>query len=169
MLCLFFFEFEFDLSLFLAGSIVRLEEEIEAIVRENERKLAELRESYESRLRQAKLEGESMDTWEDERRKLEQEKQSEPHLSNLNFDEQLVGKIIYIIRPGANLVGKGDDCAIRLMGPSILEHHALISRTETGKVILEPANEDARILLNGDVVNHAVNLSHHDRCVSMLN
>lgn len=143
--------------------MVRLEEEIEAIVRENERKLAELRESYENRLRQAKLEGQESDTWEDERRQLERERASQPHLSNLNFDEQLVGKIIYIVRAGANLVGKGEDCAIRLMGPLILDHHAVISRTETGKVILEPVSEEARILLNGDVVNHAVNLSHQDR------
>jgi len=100
---------------------------------------------------------------ENKRKHLEKEKKSCPHLSNLNFDEQLMDKIILLIRPGLNLVGKGEDCSIQLMGPLIQEHHAVINCTESNKVILEQCEDDCRILLNGDQVTHKVNLTHNDR------
>lgn len=132
-------------------------------MRENERKLNELRESYEDRLRQ---ERNDRAHHEETRKQLELEKkdkESNPHLSNLNFDEQLVDKIIFIIKTGINLIGKGDDCPIQLMGPMIQEHHAVINRTENDKIILERCNDECRLLLNGDLVTYKVNLAHNDR------
>lgn len=144
---------------------VKLEEEIEAIMKENERKLNELRESYEDRL-QKERNNQSHKELEESRKHMEkekQEKETNPHLSNLNFDEQLVDKIIYIIRKGANLIGKSSDCPIQLMGPMIFDHHAVINRTENEKIILERIDDECRILLNGDIVTHKVNLEHNDR------
>ena len=134
-------------------------------MKENERKMRELRESYEDRLKQEKQIQMQIQTEENKRKQLEKQKDTNPHLSNLNFDEQLVDKIIFIIEEGTNLIGKGEDCSIQLMGPLVQDHHALIDRTENGKVILERCDEDCRILLNGDLVTHKVNLSHNDRFV----
>ncbi|KAF7495667.1 Kinesin-like protein KIF28P [Sarcoptes scabiei] len=143
----------------------RLEEEIEAIMKENERKLTELRESYEDRLneeKQLKLQQENDEKqiqMETKRKEIE----TNPNLSNLNFDEQLVDKIIFIIRSGSNLIGKSEECQIQLMGPMIQDHHAIINRTKNEKIILERCDDDCRILLNGDAVTHKVNLTHNDR------
>ncbi|KAH7638537.1 kinesin-like protein kif28p [Dermatophagoides farinae] len=144
---------------------LKLEEEIEAIMKENERKLNALRQSYEERLQQERQER-SHKELEENRKQIELEKQQKemnPHLSNLNFDEQLVDKIIFIIKTGTNLIGKGGDCPIQLMGPLIQDHHAVINRTENEKIILERIDDECRILLNGDLVTHKVNLAHNDR------
>ena len=142
---------------------IRLEEEIEAIMRENERKMYELRQSYEDRLRQEKDAYSQIQFDNDKRKHVEKEKENNPHLSNLNFDEQLVDKIIFIIKLGENVIGKNEDCAIQLMGPLIQEHHAIINRTENNKIILDRCEEDCRILLNGDLITQKVNLTHNDR------
>ncbi|KAH9413825.1 hypothetical protein DERP_009423 [Dermatophagoides pteronyssinus] len=144
---------------------IRLEEEIQAIMKENERKLNELRQTYEERL-QRERDDQSHKELEENRKQMEkekQEKETNPYLSNLNFDEQLVDKIIYIIRTGTNLIGKSSDCPIQLMGPMIQDHHAVINRTENEKIILERIDDECRILLNGDIVTHKVNLAHNDR------
>lgn len=146
---------------------MKLEEEIEAIMKENERKLNALRQSYEERLQQERQER-SHKELEENRKQIELEKQQKemnPHLSNLNFDEQLVDKIIFIIKTGTNLIGKGGDCPIQLMGPMIQDHHAVINRTENEKIILERIDDECRILLNGDLVTHKVNLAHNDRYI----
>jgi len=136
------------------------EEEMKAAMDENERQLNQMKQSYEERLQQEKHKKSKKKV---ESQKLESEKADNPYLSNLNFDEQLSGKIIYIIRKGANIIGKAEDCTIQLLGPSLQEHHAVINRTEHGKVIMERCGDDCRVLLNGDPVTHKVNLSHNDR------
>lgn len=142
---------------------MKLEEEIEAILRENDRKMNELRESYEDRLLQERNTHSQIEMEENKRKYLEKEKENSPHLSNLNFDEQLVDKIIFLLKTGENVIGKSDDCAIQLMGPLIQEQHAIITRTDSNKVILDRCEEDCRVLLNGDIVTHKVNLTHNDR------
>lgn len=142
---------------------VKLEEEIEAILRENERKMNELKASYEDRLKEEKRTHTLMQLDESKRKHLDREKDNCPHLSNLNFDEQLVDKIIFLIKPGINTIGKSEECSIQLMGPLIQEHHAVINRTDSNKIILDRCEDDCRILLNGDQVTHKVNLTHNDR------
>jgi pSer/pThr/pTyr-binding forkhead associated (FHA) protein len=134
---------------------------MKAAMEENERRMKLMKQSYEERLQQ-ELEQKNK-TKKKDRNKIEEEKQKNPYLSNLNFDEQLSGKIIYILKKGSNTIGKAEDCSILLLGPSIQEHHAVINRSESGKVIMERCSDDCRILLNGDPVTHKVNLSHNDR------
>ncbi|XP_054154280.1 kinesin-like protein KIF28P [Oppia nitens] len=151
----------------------RWEDEMRAAMEENERQMAQMKQSYEERLskeaedRAARHKSDQPSGGggggQDDRQQLELDKRDNPYLSNLNFDEQLSGKICYIIRKGVNTIGKSEDCAIQLMGPSIQEHHALVHRLDSGKVILERCSDDCRVLLNGDVVNTKVNLSHNDR------
>lgn len=134
-----------------------------AAMEENERQLNLIKQTYEERLQQEIQQKSEKKNEKEDRKKLSAEKRENPYLSNLNFDEQLSGKIIFIIRKGSNTVGKSEDCTIPLLGPSIQEHHAVISRSDNGKVILERCSDDCRVLLNGDPVTHKVNLSHNDR------
>lgn len=140
-----------------------MEEEIEAILRENERKMNELRESYEDRLKQEKNSHTLNQLEESKRKQLERERDACPHMFNLNFDEQMNGRLIFLIKPGVNMIGKSEECAIQLMGPLIQEQHAVINRTESNKILLDRCEDDCRILLNGDPVTHKVNLRHNDR------
>ena len=117
-----------------------------------------MKESYEERLRN-QVRG-SVDNTQ---KKLEEEKHLHPHLSNLNFDEQLTGKIVHIIQRGKNTVGKSSDCQICLYGPKIQELHATIYRNDRNNLVLEKADDESRILLNGDPVTTRVTLNHHDR------
>lgn len=52
-----------------------------------------------------------------DRARLEEMKKQHPHLSNLNFDPQLSGKIVHILKRGANIIGKEDNVDILLLGP----------------------------------------------------
>lgn len=54
-------------------------------------------------------------------------KKSNPYLSNLNPDEQLTGKISYIIKQGETLIGKDNDCDIVLHGPDLRYRHAKLT------------------------------------------
>ncbi|KAI1292656.1 Kinesin-like protein KIF28P [Halotydeus destructor] len=135
------------------------EDEMHAAMSENERQLKEMRQTYEERLQSQ----DKVETVDLKNQQVEQDKLSHPHLSNLNFDEQLSGKINYIIRVGANVVGKAEDSQIILYGPSIQDRHAVIYRKDNGLIILEKVEDNCRVLLNGDPVTTKVSLSHHDR------
>lgn len=143
----------------------KFEEEIEAIMAENERKMNELRQSYEDRLKQETQANEQVEREREKRSWLQAAMQCNPFLANLNFDEQLMNKIIFIIQPGRNLIGKGDECTIHLLGPGIQDHHATINRTEADKIVLEACGDDCKILLNGESITRNVNLNHNDRFV----
>ncbi|GFR23170.1 kinesin-like protein KIF28P [Trichonephila clavata] len=137
----------------------RWEEEMKAAMAENERELQQIKQSYEEKLRQAR-QAQKADA---ERARLEELKKQHPHLSNLNFDPQLSGKILHILKKGANRIGKEDNADILLLGPSIQENHAIIHVQELDQVIIEKGCPEARILLNGEPVTSQSVLSHNDR------
>lgn len=139
------------------------EEETKAAMAENEKTLKEMKESYEEKLQtqlNRSLTSTNTTTSIDS---LQELKHSNPYLSNLNFDEQLSGKIVHIIHPGSNSIGKSDSCNIVLYGPKIHEQHSTIYRRDNGLVLLETDGDDCRVLLNGDPVTNKVSLNHHDR------
>ena len=145
------------------------EDEMKAAMAENERRMQEMKQTYEEKLKEKhRLEQEAESSeqmnpfYNNQAPEMEDAKKINPHLSNLNFDEQLSGKIIHIIREDVNLLGKSSDCNVMLYGPSIHDLHAKIYR-KGAAVILEKANEHARILLNGDSVITKVYLNHNDR------
>lgn len=74
----------------------------------------------------------------------------------------MTGKIVHIINAGTNTLGKSSQCNIHLYGPSIQDTHARLMR-KGNSVLLEKANDNCRILLNGDLVKTKVNLNHNDR------
>lgn len=136
---------------------------MKALMAENERQMIEMKQSYEEKLSEKEKQDQHDHEGENDRLQLEMDKKSNPYLSNLNFDEQLSGKIIYIIKKGTNRVGKGDRCNVNLHGPTIQDHHANIYRKDNDSVILEKVSDDCRILLNGDPVSNKLQLNHNDR------
>ncbi|XP_067130664.1 kinesin-like protein KIF28 isoform X2 [Centruroides vittatus] len=135
------------------------EEEMKAAMAENNREIKEIKQSYGEKLDAAKR---HQEVQEEEKLKLEEEKKKYPHLANLNFDPQLSGKIVHILKFGDNVVGKGD-VDIVLLGPSIQPEHALIRVQTYGGVTLEKCTNDARVLINGDSVSNKISLQHNDR------
>ncbi|XP_022241347.1 kinesin-like protein KIF28P [Limulus polyphemus] len=140
------------------AKLKKLEEEMRAQMAENERELLQMKQTYEEKLKQA----ETQQKEDDDRAKIEEEKKKHPHLANLNFDPQLSGKIIHIIKEGDNAIGKSD-ADIILFGPSIHDRHAVITMDNNNMVSLEQCANDCRILLNGDPVTSKALLSHCDR------
>lgn len=67
-------------------------------------------------------------------------KSSNPYLSNLNQDEQLTGKITYILKYGETIIGREDDCDIILHGLEIRTHHAKIIRISSEHSPPSPAS-----------------------------
>ncbi|XP_076324558.1 kinesin-like protein KIF28 isoform X2 [Tachypleus tridentatus] len=139
------------------AKLKKLEEEMRAQMAENERELLQMKQSYEEKLKQA----ETQQKEDDNRAKIEEEKKKHPHLANLNFDPQLSGKIIHIIKEGENAIGKCD-ADIILFGPCIHDSHAVITM-DNSIVCMEQCANDCRILLNGDPVTSKVVLTHCDR------
>lgn len=143
------------------------EDEMQAAMKENDRKMLELVQSYEEKLRDRQQEEQKSAGKEQLlsmklSKEIEQAKKKHPYLFNLNFDEQLSGKIVHIINNGTNTLGKSNECNIHLYGPSIQDVHARLIR-KGNNVLLEKVNDHCRILLNGDLVKTKLNLSHNDR------
>jgi hypothetical protein len=72
-------------------------EELKAQLEENERQMNEMKESWEKKLKEAQDALRERDN-EEEQKKLE--RQSHPHLYNLNVDPQLTGMIVHTLKPG---------------------------------------------------------------------
>lgn len=144
------------------------EDDMQAAMKENELKMERLKQSYEEKLQEKQAEemrnggkgGQLLSMKLS--KEIEQAKKKNPYLYNLNFDEQLSGRIVHIIQNGTNTLGKSNDCNIHLYGPSIQEVHARLIR-KGNNVLLEKANDNCRILLNGDLVKTKINLNHNDR------
>ncbi|XP_064470383.1 kinesin-like protein KIF28P [Ornithodoros turicata] len=124
---------------------------------DNEAQMAQMKQSFEEKLRKA----EALRKQDRQRLILEEEKKALPHLSNLNYDPLLSGKIVHLISKGVTTVGKGD-ADVSLHGAGIQEKHALLKRTE-GEVTIERGSTESRVLLNGEPVTGPVVLNDNDR------
>jgi len=53
------------------------------------------------------------------------------------------------------LIGRADDCDLRVDVEGVAAHHAEIRQNAEGSLVLVGLNPEAEILLNGEVVDHA--------------
>lgn len=106
-------------------------------------------------------------------------KKTNPYLSNLNPDEQLTGKISYIIKQGETIIGKSERCDIVIHGVELRYQHAKLTRSpapggeEGGQVvyiepIISPQTESGEktnvsLTVNGVQVMNKIKLNHCDR------
>ncbi|XP_013392684.1 kinesin-like protein KIF28P [Lingula anatina] len=137
----------------------QLEEEYKAELEENAKQMEEMKKAYEDKLRESQEDSKASSLSD-----TQAKKQTVPHLSNLNFDPQLTGKIVYFIDGDTKTVGnkKGEQSDIVLAGPSIMAQHAVFT-VEGGKIFLEKMAANARLLMNGDPVNQKTEVKHNAR------
>ena len=90
-------------------------DEMNSRKKDNDKELQELKLSYEEKLKAAQSQGGGGS----EMIQLQKEKKKYPHIYNLNFDPQLSGKIIHILKKSETEIGnrKGKDSDICMIGP----------------------------------------------------
>ncbi|XP_077485277.1 kinesin-like protein KIF28 [Amblyomma americanum] len=133
------------------------EDDMQAVIKENEAQMLIMKQSYEEKLKSA---AKKEDT---DKLLAEEEKKAIPHLSNLNLDPLLSGRIVHILQKGTSTVGKAD-ADIAMLGVGIQDKHAVIQRTDT-EVTIQKGCPEAKILVNGSPVTSPVTLKHNDRIV----
>ncbi|CAK4264713.1 unnamed protein product [Aphanomyces euteiches] len=94
---------------------------------------------------------------------------TEPHLINLNEDQQMSEKLFYFFQPGENRIGRSDadrPQSIILGGLGILKEHCVVERTADEKLVLR-GMASASIFVNGDFMkpDDQVHLKHNDRLI----
>ncbi|XP_038058147.1 kinesin-like protein KIF28P [Patiria miniata] len=135
-----------------------LEEEMQARLEATERELGYMKQSWEDKLKET-------EGGDDGERAKKEAKKTTPHLYNLNQDTQLSGMIVFLLGPGSYKVGNNKaetPPEIVLNGLSIQKEHGIVLN-DNGKVFLEKASSDAKILINGDPLVGKMELDHNDR------
>ncbi|KDO30097.1 hypothetical protein SPRG_05288 [Saprolegnia parasitica CBS 223.65] len=153
------------------------EEELAAIreqLEENQRLLKESEKSWTDRLKETE---ELAKKREDQLRAIglatnlhdiRAKAKTEPHLINLNEDQQMSEKLFYFITMGTNKVGRADadePQSIILGGLGILKQHCVIERSETALCIsIQPG---ANVYVNGEPVKDGDirEFAHNDRVI----
>jgi len=126
-------------------------DEMNSRKKDNDKELQELKLSYEEKLKAAQSQGGGGN----EMLQLQKEKKKYPHIYNLNFDPQLSGKIIHILRKPDTEIGnrKGKDSDICMIGPGIHNQHAILKLSDKkDKAFVRPCEKDCRILVNGAAI-----------------
>eukprot|EP00743_Colponemidia_sp_Colp-15_P005318 GILK01005718.1.p1 GENE.GILK01005718.1~~GILK01005718.1.p1 ORF type:complete len:1016 (+),score=245.98 GILK01005718.1:37-3048(+) len=126
------------------------------LIRSNQVLIRELKRSFTDRVEAT----EAADLHE----QLQQIETSEPHLSNLNEDPMLTGRVMFGLKSGANKVGKFSAVGatdIVLSGLGIASNHCTITYEDSG-VTISPG-KGSRTFVNGEAVTVARRLQHNDR------
>lgn len=169
-----------------------LEEEREKLRKEQEAEVARIKAELEEKMREEMQQGKS---WEERLRETEKSTaeqeanlaamgivasgdreaakkraETEPHISNLNEDEQMSGLMLHFFEPGKSLTFGRKDAAtprdVVLGGLSIQREHCVVECAEDGTLTLIP-NGEAKIHFNGDEVAPGERpvLAHLDRLI----
>ncbi|KAL9968317.1 hypothetical protein ACROYT_G026678 [Oculina patagonica] len=137
----------------------QIEEEIKASMAQTEQATQDMSKNWDDRVAESKKDIKDKDAEKKER-------QSTPHLWNLNPDPQLTGMIIQMVKPGVVKVGnkKADPPAdIAFTGLNIQQQHCEI-KNEGSKITIKTFGE-AKVLVNGEPVDddEEEELHHLDR------
>jgi len=89
------------------------------------------------------------------------------HLSNLNEDPLLTGKIRHIFNEGTNVIGKSDPAGnpeIVIGGAGIFKNHCKINFDgKTAELIPNSTPSIAKVFVNGKLLEEPIALAHNDR------
>lgn len=139
-------------------------ESMKAQLEENERKMANMQQTWQDKLETANNDAEDRMQEEREKREL---KKTTPHLWNLNEDPVLTGMIVYFFhpKPEATIVGAAEDVDIQLQGVTMMSQHAEIINKDNKKIFLKPMTAGANVTINGKDIspNGQTELFHNDR------
>ncbi len=95
-------------------------EEMKANMNSNDNEVEEMKKSYEEKLRAAQEAAAAATAGGiNAAKQAAKEKEEHPHIYNLNFDPQLSGKIVHILKKKETTIGnrKGADVDICMVGP----------------------------------------------------
>jgi len=143
-----------------------MEEEMRAQMLENDKDQEEMKKSYEEKLKAAQAAAKAASQGGNVA--INKDKETRPHIFNLNMDPQLTGRIVCPLKKKSTEVGnrKGGESDITMVGPGMQDHHANIVLDEkAGKVGVKPCNTECRLLVNGTPVQGETTLCHNDRLV----
>jgi pSer/pThr/pTyr-binding forkhead associated (FHA) protein len=131
------------------------QEEIEKAMVDAQLKIKDIERSWEEKLRLQKINDEEEKKMQEQQAKLQQTKDKKaPHLTNLNSDPQLTGKLFYSLANARNqplTIGRNQSSSLVLKGVGIQEHHAQIKVDELGNFTLSVDDQAAlrHTLVNG--------------------
>ncbi|KAK3593182.1 hypothetical protein CHS0354_039667 [Potamilus streckersoni] len=134
--------------------------ELQKMLEENQRRMADMQLTWEQRLEQARLE------WERSQMPTAgagvlQDWQKLPYITNVNEDSQLSGVIKHCFKEGETTIGRSG-VSVEIRGLGILEHHVTV--TNNGKALyVTPTSEKAMLIINGLRVKDKRQLCHMDR------
>jgi sporulation protein YlmC with PRC-barrel domain len=101
-----------------------------------------------------------------EKEQLKKKAEKIPHLSNVNMDPLLSKKVKHFFETnGKKVIGLPDKSDIPMKGNDIHNPHAFITLNEAGKCLIEPANNDSKLLINGKQLTKSTVLNHLDRLI----
>lgn len=115
--------------------------EIEKAMQEADQKIKEIEQSWEEKLRQQKIKDEEEKRLQELQAKQKEVKDKKaPHLTNLNEDNQLTGKLYFSLlnaREKEFSIGRNSKNNLVLKGVGIQERHAVIKVDSLGNYTLE--------------------------------
>ncbi|XP_062501904.1 kinesin-like protein KIF28 isoform X2 [Corticium candelabrum] len=138
-----------------------LEEELKAQLAANQYMLGDLSESHDEKLRQTRIE---YDAKQLEVLNQQKQRESQPHLVNLNEDPMLSGVVVHILNEGEMTVGRRNADPppnLALSGLNIQKMHAVI--TVMGMEVTIRPCRDAKTVVNGRPLTGERVLEHKDR------
>lgn len=135
--------------------IAEMKRQMEEEIRQNLAQMGE-GQSFEERLKEAQNEvkDEPVDR-----------STSVPHLSNLNEDAMLSGKLLFYLDKKSTKFGRKDanpPCDIQLSGLGVLKEHAIIEKNNE-EFEIKQLDQNAKIKVNGSPVKGTMKLEHRDR------
>ena len=142
-------------------------EEMKSNMDDNDKEMEEMRLSYEEKLKAAQAAAAAAAAAGGSNAKqAEKEKTQHPHIYNLNFDPQLSGKIVHILKKPETEIGnnKPPHSDITMVGPGIHNQHCIL-KLDGKKVKVKPCERDCRVLVNGAAITGETDLDHNDRLV----
>ena len=141
-------------------------EEMQANLNTNDSEMKDFEKTYKEKL--AAAEARAAKAGNSEWQKTLEQSKTNPHIVNLNYDPQLSGKIIHIMKKSSTEIGnrKGHESDICMIGPGIHSEHAIITADHKHhKVKIRPCEKDCRVLVNGTAITGETDLDHNDRLV----
>lgn len=73
------------------------------------------------------------------------------------------GRILHFVFNGDVTVGRDKENTVVLVGPGIDPVHAVLSKSASGNIQIEPVSRTAKLLINGRSVKQRTELKSHDR------
>ncbi|XP_076100625.1 kinesin-like protein KIF28 isoform X4 [Mytilus galloprovincialis] len=140
-------------------------QELEKMLKENERKMQDMQLTWEQRLEQARKDWERSKVSSPSSGDQKKDWETVPYLTNINEDPMLSNVIKHCCYKGTTLLGKTGNPKVKIevRGLGIQPSHAELININDKEMFLEPGSKTAKIFVNGHKVKSKTKLQHLDR------